>query len=52
MAFKNNSGSLDMKDVVAHLLDGNIRVLSMLRDGFLMSSPDPHRRKPGAISQL
>ena len=29
-----------VKDVVAHLLDGNIRVLSMLRDGYYHSKPD------------
>ncbi|HEY9116259.1 MAG TPA: maleylpyruvate isomerase N-terminal domain-containing protein, partial [Roseivirga sp.] len=28
-----------VKDVVAHLLDGNIRILSMLRDGHFSESP-------------
>lgn len=29
-----------VKDVVAHLLDGNIRILSMLRDGYLGETAD------------
>lgn len=29
-----------VKDVAAHLLDGNIRILSMLRDGYAGVSPD------------
>lgn len=29
-----------VKDVAGHLLDGNIRVLSMLRDGYFGESPD------------
>ena len=29
-----------VKDVVAHLLDGNIRILSMLRDGQTLSTPE------------
>ncbi len=29
----------NVKDVVAHLLDGNIRVLSMLKDGYFGESP-------------
>jgi uncharacterized protein (TIGR03083 family) len=31
-----------VKDVVAHLLDGNIRILSMLRDGYSGESPHIH----------
>ena len=31
-----------VKDVVAHLLDGNIRILSMLRDGYFGENPVVH----------
>eukprot|EP00456_Euglypha_rotunda_P061022 TRINITY_DN51066_c0_g1_i1.p2 TRINITY_DN51066_c0_g1~~TRINITY_DN51066_c0_g1_i1.p2 ORF type:complete len:165 (-),score=14.40 TRINITY_DN51066_c0_g1_i1:10-504(-) len=31
-----------VKDVVAHLLDGNIRILSMLRDGYQGVTPEIH----------
>ena len=31
-----------VKDVAAHLLDGNIRTLSMARDGYFHSSPEIH----------
>jgi len=30
-----------VKDVAAHLLDGNIRILSMLRDGYTAETPPP-----------
>ena len=33
------AGAWVVKDVVAHLLDGNIRILSMLRDGYYGESP-------------
>lgn len=36
-----------VKDVAAHLLDGNIRVLSMLRDGYFGQSPEPNL--PGGL---
>lgn len=41
--FKTIAGRWTVKDVVSHLLDGNIRALSMARDGYIdeQSGPSP-----------
>ena len=31
----------NIKDVATHLLDGNLRTLSMLRDGYVQNPPGP-----------
>jgi uncharacterized protein (TIGR03083 family) len=35
------AGNWSIKDVAAHLLDGNLRTLSMLRDGYAGETPGP-----------
>lgn len=47
------SASWDVKDVVAHLLDGDVRRLSLHRDGFtLASAPDPEGGYDGLVAYL
>ncbi|MBF9238380.1 maleylpyruvate isomerase N-terminal domain-containing protein [Hymenobacter sp. BT683] len=41
-----------VKDVAAHLLDGNLRTLSMLRDGYFGEAPDDPTSYTGIVSYL
>ena len=41
-----------VKDIVAHLLDGNLRTLSMLRDGFYGESPEDPSNHQGMVDFL
>ncbi|MEO6547586.1 MAG: maleylpyruvate isomerase N-terminal domain-containing protein [Ferruginibacter sp.] len=41
-----------VKDVVAHLLDGNIRILSMLRDGYAGVQPAPNQPLTVFLNEL
>ncbi|MCW3090438.1 MAG: hypothetical protein JWP81_1507 [Ferruginibacter sp.] len=41
-----------VKDVIAHLLDGNIRILSMLRDGYSGVQPAPNQDLTAYLNEL
>tara|TARA_Y100000385_G_scaffold290937_1_gene366210 strand:- start:10249 stop:11079 length:831 start_codon:yes stop_codon:yes gene_type:complete len=49
---KTSSSSWTVKDIAVHLLDGNLRTLSMLRDGFYGEFPENGKTYDGMVQFL